>query len=103
MIKQHVVRAILRDFFQITSHGIYFSSHAILKTSDGILLPTDEIGENSEKFGKRSGKIKKKSENVVKSLRIRARFVGEMILNSRRKHLFLPSLLEIMTKFRPAF
>ena len=60
MIKQHVVREILRDFFRIMSHGIYFSSHAILKTSDEILFPTDEIGEISEKFGERSEKIKKK-------------------------------------------
>ena len=47
-MKQHVVHAILRDFFRIMSHGIYFSSHAILKTSDGILVPTDKIRENSE-------------------------------------------------------
>ena len=86
LIKQPDVRAILRDIFRFTSHGIYFSSHAILKTSDEILFPTDEIGENSEKFGKSSGKIKKKSENVVKSSRIRAGFVGGMVLNSRRKH-----------------
>ena len=79
MIKRHVVRAILRDIFRIMSHGIYFSSLAILKTSDGILFPTDKIGDNSEK-------IKKKSENVEKSLRIRPKFVGGMILNSRRKH-----------------
>ena len=79
MIKQHVVRAILRDFFRIMSHGIYFSSHAILKTSDEILF-------SSEKFGDMSEKIKKKSENDEKRLRIRARFVGGMILNPRRKH-----------------
>ena len=79
MIKRHVVRAILRDFFRIMSHGIYFSSHAILKTSDGILFPTDKIGDMSEK-------IKKKSENVEKKLRIRVRFIGGMILNPRRKH-----------------
>ena len=79
MIKQHVVREILRDFFRIMSHGIYFSSHAILKTSDEILF-------SSEKFGDMSEKIKKKSENDEKRLRIRARFVGGMILNPRRKH-----------------
>ena len=79
MIKQHVVRAILRDFFRIMSHGIYFSSHAILKTSDEILF-------SSEKFGEMSEKIKKKSENVEKKLRIRVRFIGGMILNPRRKH-----------------
>ena len=84
------------DFFRIMSHGIYFSSHAILKTSDGILFPTDKIGDNSEN-------IKKKSENVEKKLRIHVRFVGEMILNSRKKHLFLPSLLEILTKIQSAF
>ena len=61
MIKQHVVREILRDFFRIMSHGIYFSSLGILKTSDGILFPTDKIGEISEKFRERLEKIKKKS------------------------------------------
>ena len=96
MIKQHVVREILRDFFRIMSDGIYFSSHAILKTSDGILFPTDKIGEMSEK-------IKKKSENFEKSLRIRPKFVGGMILNPRRKHKFFPSLVEILTKNRPSF
>ena len=55
MIKQHVVRAILRDIFRIMSHGIYFSSHAILKTSDGILFPTYEIGGNSESFWEKLG------------------------------------------------
>ena len=79
MIKRHVVRAILRDFFRIMSDGIYFSSHAILKTSDVILFPSD-------KFGESSGKIKKKSENVEKSLRIRPQFVRGMVLNPRRKH-----------------
>ncbi len=79
MIKQHVIRAILRDIFQIPSLGISFSSLGILKTSDGILF-------SSEKIGKRSEKIKKISENDKKNLRICARFVGGMILNSRRKH-----------------
>ena len=79
MIKQHVVRAILRDFFRIMSHEIYFSSHAILKTSDEILYSSEKFGDNSEN-------IKKKSENFEKSLRIRPKFVGEMILNPRRKH-----------------
>ena len=96
MIKQHVVRVILRDFFRIMSHGIYFSSHAILKTSDEILF-------SSEKFGDMSEKIKKKSENDEKRLRIRPKFVGGMILNSRRKHSVLPSLLEILTKIWGAF
>ena len=79
MIKQHVVRVISWDIFRIMSDGIYFSSHAILKTSDEILF-------SSEKFGEMSEKIKKKSENVEKSLRIRPKFVREMVLNSRRKH-----------------
>ena len=96
MIKRPDVRAILRDFFRIMSHGIYFSSHAILKTSDGILF-------SSEKFREMSEKIKKKSENVEKKLRISVRFVGGMILNSRRKHLFFPSLFQILTKIREAF
>ena len=110
MIKQHVVRAILRDFFRIMSHGIYFPSHAILNTSDEILFPTDKIGEREEKTGeisekiwKNSEKIKKKAVNVKKSLRICARFVGRMILNSRSIHSFLPSLLEILTKILRAF
>ena len=96
MIKQHVVRAISWDFFRIMSHGIYFSSHAILKTSDEILF-------SSEKFGEMSEKIKKKSENDETRLRIRARFVGGMILNPRRKHLFFPSLFQILTKIRGTF
>ena len=72
MIKQHVVRAILREIFRIMSHGIYFSSYAILKTSDGILFPTYEIGEMSEKIEINS--------------RIRPKFAGGMILNSRKTH-----------------
>ena len=64
MIKQPVVREILRDFFRIMSHGIYFSSHAILKMSDEILFSTDEIVEISEKFEKKTEKIKKKSEKT---------------------------------------
>ena len=47
-----------------------------------------------------SEKIGKKSEKIGKCLRIRARFVGRMILSSRRKHSFLSSLLEIRTKIR---
>ena len=64
MIKQHVVRAILRDFFRIRSHGISFSSLAILNTSEGILFSSDKIGEISEKFGEGSEKIKKKLEKT---------------------------------------
>lgn len=79
MIKQHVVRAISWDIFRIMSHEIYFSSHVILKTSDGILF-------SSEKFGDMSEKTRQKSENDEKRLRIRARFVGGMILNLRGKH-----------------
>jgi len=78
------------------SHGIYFSSHAILKTSDGILFSSEKIGEKSEE-------IKKISENVEKSLRIHPNFIGGMILNSRRKHLFFPSLFQILTKIQSAF
>ena len=103
MIKRPVVRVILSDLFRIMSHGIYFSSHAILNTSDGILFPSDKIGEISERFGKNSEKIKKKAVNVKKSLRIRAGFVGRMILNSRKKHKLLPSLFQILTQNRPAF
>ena len=47
-----------------------------------------------------SEEIGKKSEKTAKCSRIRSRFVGRMILNSRRKHSFLPSLLEILTKIR---
>ena len=49
MIKQHVVREILRDFFRIMSHGIYFSSLGILKTSDKIGEISDKIVEKAEK------------------------------------------------------
>ena len=64
MIKRHVVRAILRDFFRIMSDGIYFSSLAILKTSDGILFPTDKIRENSEENQEKVGEYRKKIENT---------------------------------------
>ena len=74
LVKQHVVRSILRDIFQVKSDEISFSS--------------EEIG--------------KKSEKIAKCLRIRSRFVGRMILNSRRKHSFLSSLLEFLTKIRLA-
>ena len=72
--KQHVVRSISRDFFQIMSDDFFISSE----------------------------KIEKKSDKIAKCSRIRARFVGRMILNSRRKHSFLSSLLEILTKIRLA-
>ena len=64
MIKRHVVRAILRDFFRIMSDGIYFSSLAILKTSDEILFPTDKIGDNSEENQEKVGEILEKFENT---------------------------------------
>ena len=73
-LKQHVIRSISRDIFQIKSDEISFSS--------------EKIFISSEKIGK--------------CLRIRARFVGRMILNSRRKYSFLSSLLEILTKIRLA-
>ena len=74
-MKQHVVRSISRDIFQIISDEIFISSEI--------------ISISSEKIGK--------------SLRIRARFLGQMILNSRGVHSFLSSLLKILTKIRPAF
>ena len=49
MIKRPDVRAILRDFFRIMSHGIYFSSLGISKTSDKIGEISDKIVEKSEK------------------------------------------------------
>ena len=67
--KQHVVRSISGDVFQIIS---------------------DEISISSEK-------IFISSEKIGKSSRIRAKLLGRMILNSRRVHSFLPSLLEIPT------
>ena len=73
-VKQHVIRSISRDIFQ---------------------LKTDEISFLSEK-------IFISSEKIGKSSRIRAKFVGRMILNSRRVYSFLPSLLEILTKIRLA-
>ena len=69
VIKQHVVRAILRDFFRIMSHGIYFSSHAILKTSDEILFPTEKIRENSEENQEKVGEFREKFENLCKIYR----------------------------------
>ena len=54
MIKRPVVRVILRDIFQIPSHGIYFSSHRILKTSDKIGKISDKIVEKAEKAVKYS-------------------------------------------------
>jgi len=74
-MKQHVVRSISRDIFQIIS---------------------DEIFISSEKIGK-------KSDKIGKSSRIRARFVGRMILNSRGVRSLLSSLLKILTKIGPAF
>ena len=71
-VKQHVIRSISRDIFQIKSDEISFSSE----------------------------EIEKKSEKIAKCPRIRAKFVGRMILNSRRLYSFLPSLLEILTKIR---
>ena len=50
-----------------------------------------------------SEEIEKKSEKIAKCPRIRSRFVGRMILNSRRVYSFLPSLLEILTKIRLTF
>ena len=49
-----------------------------------------------------SEEIGKKSEKTAKCSRIRSRFVGRMILNSRRMHYFLSSLLEIQSKIRLA-
>ena len=74
-MKQRVVRSISKDIFQIISDEIFISS--------------EEIGKRSEKIGKSS--------------RIRAKFVGRMILNLRSVHSFLPSLLDIPTKIRPTF
>ena len=74
-MKQHVVRSISRDFFQILSDEIFISS--------------EKIGKKSEKIGKIS--------------RIRARFVGLMILNSRSVPSSLPSLHKILTKILRAF
>lgn len=47
--------------------------------------------------------VRENPGKVGKSLKIRARFVWRMILNSRRKYSFLPSLLKILTKIRPVF
>ena len=73
--KQHVVRSISRDIFQIMSDEIFISSE----------------------------KIEKKSDKIAKCSRIRAKFVGRIILNLRSVHSFLPSLLDIPTKIRPTF
>ena len=73
--KQHVVRSISRDIFQIMSDEIFISSK----------------------------KIEKKSDKIAKCSRIRAKFVGRIILNLPSVHSFLPSLLDIQTKIRPTF
>ena len=73
-VKQRVVCSISRDIFQIKS---------------------DEISFSSEKIGK-------KFEKIGKSSRICARLLVRMVLNSRRKHSFLSSLLEILTQIRLA-
>jgi len=73
--KQLVVRSISRDIFQIIS--------------DEISISSNKISISSEKIGK--------------SLRIRARFLGQMILNSRGVRSLLSSLLKIPTKIHPAF
>ena len=73
--KQHVVRSISRDIFQIISDEIFISS--------------EEIG--------------KKSDKIAKGSRIRVKFVGRMILNSRRVYSFLPSILEIPTRIHHVF
>ena len=73
--KQRVVRSISKDISQIIS---------------------DEIFISSEKIGK-------KSDKIGKSSRIRARFVGRMILSSRSIHSFLPSLFKISIKIHPVF
>ena len=71
-------------------------SEIIAKTSDVFQIFSDEISISSDK-------ISISSEKIGKSLRIRARFLGQMILNSRGVHSFLSSLLKILTKIRPAF
>ena len=62
-MKQHGVRSISREIFQIMS---------------------DEIFISSEKIGK-------KSDKIAKGSRIRVKVVGRMILNSHRAYSFLPS------------
>ena len=73
--KQHVVRSISREIFQIMS---------------------DEIFISSEKIGK-------KSDKIAKGSRIRVKFVGRMILSSHSIHSFLPSLFKILTQICPVF
>nr|DAY13127.1 MAG TPA: hypothetical protein [Bacteriophage sp.] len=73
--KRLVVRSISRDIFQIISDEFFISSEI--------------ISISSEKFRK--------------SLRMRARFLGQMILNSRGVHSILPRSLKIQTKIRPVF
>ena len=75
LVKQHVVRSVSMDVFQILSDEIFISSK----------------------------KIEKKSEKIGKNSRIRVRFVGRMILNSRSVHSSLPSLHKILTKILRAF
>ena len=74
-IKQRIVRTISKDSLQIISDEIFISSE----------------------------KIRKKSDKIGKSSRIRTRFLGRMILNSRSIHSFLPSLFKIPTQIRTLF
>ena len=65
-MKQHVVRAILRDIFQIPSLGISFSSFGILKTSDGILFLSEKIGGKVGENQENLGEWREKFENPCK-------------------------------------
>ena len=66
-------------------------------------IMSDEIFILSEKIEKKSEKIGKTSKKNGKNSRIRVRFVGRMILNSRSVHSSLPSLHKILTKILRAF
>ncbi len=83
LIKRPDVRAILRDFFRISSleifipsHGINFSSHGILKTSDKIGERSENIKKMSEKIGERLENNEEYSQNTEENSTISQKGIG---------------------------
>ena len=66
--KQHVIRSISRDIFQIKSDEISFSSEKIFISSEKIFISSEKTGKKSEKIGKSSRKSGKVREFVQDSL-----------------------------------
>ena len=85
LIKRTDVRAILRDIFRISSHGIYFSSLAISNTSDKIRKISDRIVEKSEI-------IKKSSESTEENFRMSQKGMGQERKNNGSFFLEVPTI-----------